>query len=400
MPIGFILLLIAIVLACSCAGLLVVRMSNPRLLGLGWLGAAFATGGMGSILLLGSDQLPKFFSYVVADVLVLAAFVLLHAGVLELVELPPVPVFGLFLLGVQASSDVLRVYGGVTGNFRITVAGLLIALQAGQTAMVLFKTMKRGARAPGYFSATLMLVFMAFNLVRSTAMAMGKLTDPAQYVRFETLTFTVYLAFVLSIAFGFFWMTTATLTDKLDELASTDPLTRLYNRRVFMRWCEREQARTRETGVPFTILMVDLDHFKRVNDQYGHASGDMVLCNVVEKMQGAVRGIDVLGRWGGEEFVALLPGASAEAAFLVANRVRGNIERTQIPVSTHGDHATPETVRVTASVGVATYEGPNDSIEEMLARADDALYRAKAGGRNRVLGDVRELAELYPIPTA
>jgi diguanylate cyclase (GGDEF)-like protein len=375
--------------------MLVVRAISPRLLGLGWLGAAFAAGGSGAALLFSAGRLPALFSVAAADVLVLSAFVLLHTAVLELLEVRRFTWFGLLLLAVQAAADLAHIYGGFSGRNRVVLAGLLIAIQAGRTALVLFGNARRGIKAPAYFSAALLLGLATVNLVRSLELLWGRLDDPATFYRVEGLTFLLFLAFAQGIAFGFFWMTTAKLMTNLDELASTDPLTRLYNRRVFMKWCERELERSRERESVFSILVLDLDHFKRVNDRFGHAAGDVALCAAVEQMQDSVRGIDVLGRWGGEEFVTLLPGATAAAAVLVAQRMRRNLEKTAIPLSRHGSTEL-ELVNVTGSLGVATYLGGKDTIDLMLKRADAALYAAKAAGRNRVLVDAPAGPGLLP----
>jgi diguanylate cyclase (GGDEF)-like protein len=394
MSIEAILLITAAVLACGCAGLLVVRAINPRLLGLGWLGAAFASGGLGATFMFAADKLPRLLSVMAADLLVLAAFVLLHAGVLELMEAPAVMHLGAVLLGVQAVTDVLYLQGDVNGRGRALMAGLLIAALAVCSAVELLRGRRRGIRAPIYFNGTLLLAFAGYNTARSLGLALHQMMSHASFYRMEALTFMLFLVFGLGIAFGFFWLTTARLTTSLDELASTDPLTRLFNRRVFLKWCEREIKRSGERGIAFSVLMLDLDHFKSVNDRFGHAAGDEVLCVAVEKMQDSVRGIDVLGRWGGEEFVALLPGASADAAYMVAQRMRRNIEKTAVPVSAAGQARGAAMVQVTASVGVATYKGASDSIDQMLKRADAALYGAKESGRNRVLVDAMNLPEL------
>lgn len=397
MSIDSILLISAAILGCGCAGLLAVRAISPRLLGLGWLGVAFASGGMGAMLLFLADHLPRLLSVLAADLLVLAAFVLLHAGVLELMELPQRTYLGFALLGLQAAADLLYLHRDIPGRGRIIAAGLLIAVQAVRSASVLLTGRRYGIEAPIYFSATLLIGFAGYNTARSVGLALGRMRDHDTFYRVEALTFLLFLAFGLGIAFGFFWLTTARLTSSLDELASTDPLTRLYNRRVFLRWCERELKRSQERELSFSVLLLDLDHFKTVNDRYGHGTGDAVLCAVVEKMQDSVRGIDVLGRWGGEEFVALLPGASADAAVMVAQRVRHNIEKAAVQVGSAADANGATTVQVTASVGVATYKGAGDGIDQMLKRADVALYVAKESGRNRVLADGVNLPELQLV---
>jgi diguanylate cyclase (GGDEF)-like protein len=207
-------------------------------------------------------------------------------------------------------------------------------------------------------------------------------------VALQKVVFLVYLITAMGLAFNSLWMTTAELSEEVERMAGTDPLTRIYNRRLFRDWCERELSRSRRGRVPFSLLMMDLDHFKEINDRYGHHGGDAMLVAVVEAMQDSIRGIDVLGRWGGEEFVALLPGANGEAAVMVAQRVRSHIERLVLPAGLGTDAGREETMRMTLSLGVATYRGLDDGLDAMFRRADEALYRAKAAGRNQVLATV------------
>jgi diguanylate cyclase (GGDEF)-like protein len=131
--------------------------------------------------------------------------------------------------------------------------------------------------------------------------------------------------------------------------------------------------------------MIDIDHFKGINDRFGHKTGDMALCMAVERMQDSIRGIDVMGRWGGEEFVVLLPHSSPESALVVAERLRGNLAKTALPAPSSQEYGATQPLHLTVSVGVATYAGPGDDLQHMLHRADVSLYKAKAAGRNRVL---------------
>jgi diguanylate cyclase (GGDEF)-like protein len=262
---------------------------------------------------------------------------------------------------------------------------VLIAAECGKIAYSLAHVARRSIRVSAWFTAVLLVGFMIYNLLRVLAVALGMLRTHGILAGEETVTFSLFVAIALGVAFGFFWMTTSVLTSGLEQMASTDPLTRIYNRRVFLMWCEKELVRGQRTGTPFSVLMVDLDHFKQINDSFGHQAGDLALCAVVEKMQDSVRGIDVLGRWGGEEFAVLLPGAAADAALLVAQRVRRNIERILLPGSGFRNGERVQMISVTASVGVATYRGVDDSVHTMMERADLALYQAKAAGRNCVL---------------
>jgi diguanylate cyclase (GGDEF)-like protein len=381
----------AIILACGCAGLLMVRFSNPRLLGLGWLGAAMGTGGVGATLLLLDPRYSPVRSVVLADLLVLASMSLLHLAVMEVVGLSGLPRFAFFLLALQAGADLFKVYAGASGRFRITVIGLLIAAQATQTAMLLLRRAPAAIQVPARFVSAVLVGFIGWNLLRSFATATGLLsrhTSPGHPLisQVQSFTFVLYLAVALGLAFGFFWMTTAGLTARLEDLASTDPLTGILNRRAFLRHLEDEFIRCQRASGSFALLMVDIDHFKRVNDTHGHSAGDEVLCAAVQNLRDAIRGIDLVGRWGGEEFVVLLPGADEAAAHIVAQRIRLNVQRPALL----GDKL--KHIPITASLGIAL-GGSDGSIEEILCRVDAALYRAKSAGRNCVIGPTP-----HPLP--
>jgi diguanylate cyclase (GGDEF)-like protein len=165
----------------------------------------------------------------------------------------------------------------------------------------------------------------------------------------------------------------------LHLLAHTDDLTTLANRRHFLDELSKEVDRSRRYGHSLSLIFLDLDHFKRVNDTYGHGMGDEVLQSTARAMESVCRDIDVAARMGGEEFAVLLPETDSEGARVVADRLRIEIaQRMHEP-----DGAEP--FRVTASLGVATVEpGTETSVEELMQAADDALYDAKENGRNRV----------------
>ncbi len=393
MAIRAILILGAIMLTCGSAGLLLVRLTSPMLRGVGYLGGAFAAGSLGSALLLGGGNLHPQLSVTIADLSILASFVFLHFAVLDISESEaPLPIFGFILLGAQAVVDTgLLLFEG-SGRVRVVVAGMLIAGQAAQTASILFPQARLRVRVPTTFVAVLLSITAALNVVRSFALTLGYFEDPKLFYAVAVGTFASFVAVALGLGFGIFWMSTTALTNGLEQMASTDPLTRTFNRRVFLRWCERERERNEQKGTPFSVLMIDFDHFKQVNDTYGHHTGDEVLVSAVEHMQNAIRGIDVLGRWGGEEFAVLLPGATGDAASLVAERLRANVARMRLPEAPETSRVANPMVRMTVSVGVATYINETDTVHMLLKRADAALYEAKATGRNRVVVGARSVA--------
>jgi diguanylate cyclase (GGDEF)-like protein/PAS domain S-box-containing protein len=169
------------------------------------------------------------------------------------------------------------------------------------------------------------------------------------------------------------------LEDRLSEMATLDPLTGQFNRRETERILEEEVARAERYGRKLAVLWVDLDHFKEVNDTRGHAIGDEVLRSVSLRLAESVRTVDTLGRFGGEEFIVVLPEMSVEEAWDIAERLRGRIADEPVRVS-DGDP-----LHMTISVGVAVYPDHADSAQALCDMADRAMYRAKDRGRNRTV---------------
>ncbi|AOJ10689.1 GGDEF domain-containing protein [Burkholderia mayonis] len=165
---------------------------------------------------------------------------------------------------------------------------------------------------------------------------------------------------------------------KLEHLATTDPLTGASNRRKFIEQMHAEIARAKRDGTTFSLLALDLDNFKNINDNYGHQVGDVVLRNFVRQCLTAIRPYDHIARVGGEEFMVLLPKMLADAASGIAERVRTSIANASFGID--GKH-TP----VTVSIGVSQYGRDGDTVDDILSAADKLLYRAKHEGRNRVV---------------
>jgi two-component system, cell cycle response regulator len=177
--------------------------------------------------------------------------------------------------------------------------------------------------------------------------------------------------------------------DELRRLATTDPLTSVANRREFMEAAERELARVRRYGRPLALLMLDVDHFKSINDAYGHAAGDDVLVTLAAETRECLRECDVIGRLGGEEFAVILPETPLVEALEVAERLRRRLQGLSIRCGPHN-------INFTVSIGVGACAASDMSIEAPLTRADHALYTAKREGRNRVISQEAEIDNLLP----
>lgn len=170
----------------------------------------------------------------------------------------------------------------------------------------------------------------------------------------------------------------ASLYDQVQQLAITDSLTNIYNRRGFFQIGESEIERARRFGHPLSVMMFDLDFFKPINDTFGHPFGDKILIQLAEVCRQNIRTLDILGRYGGEEFVALLPETDAQTACQIAQRVREAVEKTRFRVD-------DQVLTITISIGVATWRAGNPvTLTDLVNQADQALYRAKQNGRNRI----------------
>lgn len=172
------------------------------------------------------------------------------------------------------------------------------------------------------------------------------------------------------------------MKEKLVQLAYVDPLTRALNRRAFFERAASVQEACSEANEYYTILMMDLDHFKRLNDTHGHVVGDIVLKNFAEICQNGLRAEDIFARWGGEEFIALLPQTGRRSAAAIARRLISSVRNH--PFQDESGNRVSQTV----SIGAASWHGPGETLDEVINRADRALYAAKGSGRNRVVSDL------------
>jgi diguanylate cyclase (GGDEF)-like protein len=212
-------------------------------------------------------------------------------------------------------------------------------------------------------------------LLRENALRGRALRDAVRIRSLQTMVIALTLAIIAILA----WLTVRHLRNArlLRTLALTDELTRLPNRRHLLRVADERVHAARQGDAPLSVLALDIDHFKRINDTFGHEVGDRVLHRVAAACRAALRRDDVIGRTGGEEFVVVMPGADARVAAEVAERLRAAVERED-----WSDVA--PALRVTVSVGATQWAPGDEGFATVARRADDSLYRAKEGGRNRI----------------
>lgn len=192
----------------------------------------------------------------------------------------------------------------------------------------------------------------------------------------QTISVSIGTVTVMMYSLGLVLLSNERSESRLRQMARHDVLTGILNRRAILEQLAEELERARRCGSTLAIAMIDIDHFKQINDQHGHLAGDEVLCHCVRNLQQRLRQSDCIGRYGGEEFLLLLPATSAEGAMVAVDALREAL--AQAPA-----HYAGATIPLTFSAGLwCGVPGPDDSTDQLIARADKALYAAKAGGRN------------------
>jgi diguanylate cyclase (GGDEF)-like protein len=359
--------------------------------GLGRWAAALLVNAVGHLLIMLRGQVPDIFSVVAGNVLLSCVFVGMIAAIYQFQDRP-----ARWPLLLAAPAVVTVFVTMFMDNFsaRASFVGLVIGLQA---IWALAATLERRHATVGRGQWLLVAGLALEALVlggRSvlTVATPETATSILQGSVLQTVTFMATFSVVLVSSVGFVFMS----RDRTDEnnrvMAAVDPLTGVANRRSLISALDRDVSRAIRTHEPIALMMVDIDHFKHVNDRYGHPAGDEVLCSVVSVLRQRVRAQDLVGRYGGEEFMVLLPDTDLVGAEQLARELCKAVEESRC----FAQGAGPEGVVVTVSIGVfGGHLESGDSWDMLIAAADRALYQAKNNGRNRV-----EVATSLRRPTA
>jgi len=238
-----------------------------------------------------------------------------------------------------------------------------------------------GAVTYGQFG-TAVLAFL-FSIWTMLAIAFGHIIDPLEFdTQYALMSVRIGVALIVlaPITVASVMAARNELLEQLRQLASHDPLTGVLNRRAFMEAYRERQAQRTWRARPVSVVVLDIDHFKKINDTWGHAAGDKVLATFARTVRECLRGSDLLGRFGGEEFVALMCACNGDEAIGAAERVRTAVAGTIV----HLDNG--RNIEITVSIGVAAADMMPVAFDPLLAAADRALYAAKAAGRDRVAG--------------
>lgn len=389
------LLIVAAILAALVTGVLsAVWLFNRRIPGLRLWAQALFCATVFCINLLLRDHVPLPLSVVLAQSSIALTAYLCLLGAREYMGKAPLG-HGVAALALALLLATALFFTLVKPNVQVRI--VLTGLVPGVIFIAAAHTLARGGfrKVPArYLFAATVGVHGAFLLVRPL---LFKLAAPADASQPETGMVAALSQFVVLestmalvlVAFGALMLTNEFITNELRHLAEVDPLTNVFNRRAFLTLLDKAISNAQRTQTTLPVLVMDLDHFKKVNDSWGHRAGDDVLRHFVMLAQRCLRKEDVMGRLGGEEFAIFLPNAGAGGAIAVAERLRAMVEAH--PVVTE-----QRSIALTVSVGVTLCAG-SESAGTALQRADEAMYLAKERGRNRVEMTVAPAAPLVPV---
>jgi len=317
-------------------------------------------------------------SILLANALLLVSFLLISRSVRQGPGAEP-NAFGWSVVGVSMLLLWYFTYIQTNTLMRIVIASIAMAILIVRPALALLEPVPGSSRRAKLFTAACLLGLGLVMLVRAVLTirwgSHAHLLAPDLVQFASVLLFTV---FAVLATLGVVWIDIEQLQADLIRLAMFDSLTAVLNRRAFMLEYEREVSRCTREKTGLALAIFDLDHFKDVNDTYGHQVGDQVLRGVADTLRASLRGHDVLGRYGGEEFALLMPGTDVPAAL-------AGTERARLAVGEKPIEAGPVSIPLTVSAGVAAYGVNGSDWESLLRSADAALYEAKRGGRNRTV---------------
>ncbi len=353
-------------------------VAHERREGIGLWALALVLYGSGYALLALRGQVPSWASVVLANVLMSSALSI-NLAALEQFQGRPPP-WRRMVLPVLVLAPALVVYAE-DFQMRVVAVGIAVPLQAALLLHALWRP------APQMRGALLLTAGLVLHIVmfawRGWLAASGRaqITSLLQPGFLQSVSLVLAFFVVITMALGFILMAKERSDAAQRHMAMHDGLTGLLNRRALMQALERDLAQAARSGQAYALLLLDIDRFKAVNDTRGHLAGDQVLRHVSARLQASLRAQDVVGRYGGEEFMALLPGTGAEGARRLAEALRQAIEQAACPWEGGA-------IRVTISIGVGANpagDGTPQAAMALIAAADRALYAAKEGGRNRVV---------------
>ena len=322
---------------------------------------------VGLMLRLFAEWLPDFLTIILSNTLVLAGTGLFYIALSQFTGFSYSTTFIIGVIAIVLSFLLYFTYWVDDIGKRV----ITLSLGSITIVLVLIIQLLRTRKTSLRFSANLMLVFFLvygiFLIIRTIIITLNPPQGASSLTPAQSATYLIAFALSFFWSMGFILMVSQRLRNDLMEVATIDVLTRIPNRRATQGFLEKEISRLQRNQSEFSVLLIDIDNFKQVNDRWGHAAGDYVLVKIAGIFQSIIRKHDWVGRWGGEEFLIILPGR-CDVVYL-AERVRGEIANSEF---SHG----ATSFGITVSIGVACAKQA-DQIDQILKNADEALYMAK-----------------------
>lgn len=380
---------VTVMVVCLQGGILAALWVIHRdMRGIGYwaIGALMiASGVLGAFLL--SGALPSA-PLVIANLAIVAGFIVTWWGVDAFFGRRPGYRLGIALLAVSAATII---YFFAIGNSRDRVLFLIgfFALMSGLRLYAMLREVNPGTRFSQIMISLALGAQGIYYLVLATAVfSLPPVEKPLAQIPIYGWLFLIPMLLSIVVVFGIVLLVNQTIAMRLQESARRDALTGALTRSALEDVATDELARSRRHGLPLSLLLLDIDHFKMVNDQHGHAAGDAALRQFAAAVRRCLRREDVFGRLGGEEFCALLPSTAVAGAAQLAERIRQSVANLAVEAGGHR-------LSLKVSIGVASLGEHGSSWDELVNQADRAMYAAKRGGRNRVIvGDAQAAAGL------
>lgn len=368
------ILSISFFVAIAMSGiLLIIAQTYPKTIrGLREWSAAALVIALCFPLFIARDHIPDLFSIVLANLMLLVAFLMMNIGTRKFSGTPPKYDRKLLFLFVLSYVALFAWFTYVQPAIRVRVATMVLF-----TLIVILDQLFLVLRALPRTMGRHVLAFSLAIMIGSRVIRLGALVlgfDPPTGIFDASLPQLVYFA-IPSIAIplgtvSFIMLASEKLRQDLEFISRHDGLTQCLNKNAAMEELEREIAHAKRHGNKLSIMLIDLDNFKVINDTHGHLEGDKILVDFSKRVKASLRGSDQLTRFGGDEFMAILPDTHREQALIVADRF-------------HEAGRTCRPIAWSVSIGVSEWLGKDDSLDAMLTRADQALYKSKACGRNQ-----------------
>lgn len=368
---GYSLCMFATMVSCTA----IIR-SRHASVALWWLVCSLAAALTSIALFASKGHTPIFFSVILANLGLLVVFALVHQAIASIVDRSRrYAELSTFLVVAQLVATLYFTYNAPDVRGRLIVRTSAILIQLAASIFVLLRQKSPSLHDPMRALVWVLVTFGALQFCRLLATVIWTpIPDPLHPDPVQAFFSLFSCILGLGICFGVIWLGLYAQRNHLHTIANTDALSGLLNRRAFDAMLDSEMRWRQDESEPLALLLIDLDHFKTINDMHGHHTGDEVIRRVSRLLRANSRPVDAVARYGGEEFAMILKGMDLRQAESVAERLRKQIEAMA---------GLPESPRVTVSIGIAM-KNARDNVDTIVKRSDEALYHSKRTGRNRV----------------